>query len=84
MLVAGSISYSRRREEPCKFFASVAGCHDEYCWRDHHQNLDPALVGNVTPKDYMVPPQPGIACKNCFNNLREVSPSVRGYVMDAC
>ena len=73
MSVAGSVSYSGRKQAPCLFFASDNSCHDEHCWRDHHENLDPALVGTIAPKDYMVPDEYGIACKSCFDNLREVS-----------
>lgn len=56
---------------PCERFAA-ARCMDGYCQYDHHENLEPCLVGSREPKGYMVPNKFGEACQNCLGNLREV------------
>ncbi|KAG9699650.1 hypothetical protein KCU95_g1449, partial [Aureobasidium melanogenum] len=54
----------------CKPFAADI-CLNGDCWSEHHENLDPVLVGSKEPQDYMVPNKLGQACTNCLNNLRE-------------
>ncbi|KAG9522276.1 hypothetical protein KCV07_g3141, partial [Aureobasidium melanogenum] len=65
-----SISYHDSFIFPCEAFVADE-CWNGYCWSEHHENLDPVLVGSKEPKDYMVPNKPGQACTNCLDNLRE-------------
>jgi hypothetical protein len=56
---------------PCQQFAAAGNCSG--CQHEHHPNLNPALVGMVSPQQYRVPNELGLACHSCLENLREVS-----------
>ncbi|KAH0359769.1 hypothetical protein KCU65_g9777, partial [Aureobasidium melanogenum] len=64
------VAYVKAGILPCESFAAVR-CVNEHCESDHHNNLDPRLVGTKEPLGYMVPNKLGEACQNCLDNLRE-------------
>ncbi|CAD0038196.1 unnamed protein product [Aureobasidium pullulans] len=63
---------------PCFEFAAYNSCRlGARCPDEHHENLDPALVGNKDPKGYMVPNIAGEACPSCLANGRECDKRTR-------
>ncbi|THX25733.1 hypothetical protein D6D12_06697 [Aureobasidium pullulans] len=63
---------------PCFKFAAYNSCRlGARCPDEHHENLDPALVGNKDPKGYMVPNVAGEACLSCLQNGRECDKRTR-------
>lgn len=59
-------------KKPCGFWPLGECKRGDRCDREHHANLNPALVGHKAVPGYNVPNETGEACLRCMSRIYPV------------
>ncbi|KAK8221850.1 hypothetical protein M8818_000015 [Zalaria obscura] len=71
-------------KKPCGFWPLGECKRGDRCDREHHANLNPALVGHKAVPGYNVPNETGEACLRCMSRIYPCDKKGRGGEDDPC